>query len=352
MNLTKILAALLVVLAIGLGFLAWMLGKPIERPVTPLPAASAPAPAAAPSQQHAVVVAAQALAAGQRIGPEHVKLVQLPGAVADSFDTPEAVLGRTTLVALTPDAPVFRQQLLSGLALQVEQGQRAVAIAIKEQMAAGNHVRPGDFVDVFFTLDGRSEQAPVEAQTRLLLARSRVLAYGGASVERPPVTAAERKAQKEQESGTPSLRGSPAREESGLRPENAQTAVLAVPLEDVERLTLAEKHGQLTLALRHPDDTAVPDPALFAALPTALRPVAGRLKKGESLQPADRSYAGLRIKDLATGGDARNIRQPAAPMYMPAAAAPGGQASREKKPGVRQQTVELHNGAAVQTVNY
>lgn len=350
MNLTKILAALLVVLAIGLALLAWMLGKPAERPVAQPPMASAPAAPAAPSQQHAVVVAAQAIAAGQRIEAEHVKLVRMPAAVADSFDQTEAVLGRTTLVALAPDAPVFRQHLLSGLALQLEPGQRALSIAIKEQMAAGNHVRPGDFVDVFFTLDGRSEQAPVDAQTRLLLARSRVLAYGGASVERPPLTAAERKA-REQESSGSSLRAGAPREDPSLRPENAQTAVLAVPLEDVERLTLAEKHGQLTLALRHPDDTAVPDPSLFAALPTALQPVAGRLGKGQVLPAADRSFAGLRIKDLATGGDARNLRRPNASMPMPGIT-PLATQGTAKKAAPRQQTVELHNGSAVQTVNY
>lgn len=344
MNLTKILAGLLVVLAVGLAIVAWMLGRQPQRPVVPASVSASAEPAAnrASAEQHAVVVAARQIAAGQRLAIEDLKVAQLPAAIASSFADTAAVLGRTTLVALAADAPLFEQHLVSGLALQLEPGQRAVSIGIKEQMAAGHHVRPGDFVDVFFTLDGKSEHINVDTQTRLLLARSRVLAYGAASVENPPPTAAQRKAQ-EEETNNSSLRRGNANDQAAARPQNANTAVLAVPLEDVERLTLAERYGQLTLALRHPDDTSVPDPSLFAALPTVLQPAAGRLGKGERLQGADRSFAGLRFKDLATGADARNARRPAS--------SPAPVVARLPQPP-RHQTVELHQGAAVQTVSY
>lgn len=339
MNLTKILAGLLLVLAIGLAIGAWMLSRPADRAVA---AVATPAPPKEKVEQHAVVVAAKAVAAGQRLVAEDVKIVQLPAAVARSFSSTDAVLGRTTVMALTAQAPLFEQHLIQGLALQLENGQRAVSVAVKEPMAAGHHIRPGDFVDVFFTLDGKSDQAAVDTQTRLLLARSRVLAYGAASVENPPPTADQRKAQ-EQEGTTGVRRG--ARDNQGTRGDNANTAVLAVALDDVQRLTLAEKYGQLTLALRHPDDSSVPDASLFAALPTVLQPVAGRLPKGEALQPADRSYAGLRFKDLATGADAKNTRRPA-PAMQSAAVRPA------PTPPPRQQSVELYQGSAVQTVNY
>lgn len=203
-------------------------------------------------------------------------------------------------------------------------------------------------MDVYFTLDGKSDQAPVDAQTRLLLARSRVLAYGAGSVERPPLSAAQRQAQQDKESSGSPLRRASAGDQAGQRPENVQSAVLAVPLDDVERLTLAEKFGQLTLALRNPDDLSVPDPKLFAALPGALQPVAGRLRKDQTLEGADRAFAGLRMQDLATGADARNIRKPAAqPMT---ALAPAVRPQPQRAP--RERTVELHNGAAVQMVNY
>ncbi|WP_423458397.1 Flp pilus assembly protein CpaB [Ottowia sp. VDI28] len=348
MNLTKILAGLLIVAAIGLAVGAWMLSRQPNRLVMQS-AASAPAVAPkTPSEQHAVVVAAKAIAAGQRLVAEDVKVAQMPAAVANSFDSTDLVVGRTTVMALPADAPLFDQNLLSGLALQLESGQRAVSIAVKEAMAAGNHVRPGDFVDVFFTLDGKSEHASVDTQARLLLSRSRVLAYGPASVESPPPTAAQRKAQQEEASSAVGRRGSGSRDQQA-GPASANTAVLAVPLEDVERLTLAEKYGQLTLALRHPDDMAVPDSSMFAALPTVLQPVAGRLKKGEQLQGADRSFAGLRFKDLASGADAKRTRSPAAsPVLQQAGAA------RVPAPHLapRQNTVEMYQGTAVQIVSY
>ena len=341
MNLTKILAGLLLVLAIGLAIGAWMLSRPNERALAPVATDSPPREKV---EQHAVVVAAKAIAAGQRLLAEDVKIVQLPAAVASSFSSTDAVLGRTTVMAIPADAPLFAQHLIHGLALQLESGQRAVSIAVKEPMAAGHHVRPGDFVDVFFTLDGKSDQASVDTQTRLLLARSRVLAYGAASVENPPPSAAQ--AAQEQESGTSARRIGSARDNQNARSDGANTAVLAVPLDDVQRLTLAEKYGQLTLALRHPDDSSVPDASLFAALPTVLQPVAGRLPKGESLQPVDRSYAGLRFKDLATGADAKNLRRPPATVQTAAAV------RTAVTPPPRQQAVELHQGSAVQTVSY
>ena len=354
MNITKILAGLLLVIAVGLGISAWVLSRQSNRPVAQV---AAPAPEQAvtkpTTEQHDVVVAAKAIAAGQRIAAEDVKVIQMPAAVATSFATTDLVVGRTTVMALPADAPLFDQQLINGLALQLESGQRAVSVAIKESMAAGNHVRPGDFVDVFFTLDGKNEHAVVDTQARLLLARSRILAYGPASVENPPLSAAaQRKAQQESENSATTRRGSAsgnANRENQSGPSNANTAVLAVSLEDVERLTLAEKYGQLTLALRHPDDTAVPDPALFAALPTVLQPAAGRLKKGETLQGADRSFAGLRFKDLATGADTKNARNPQA------VRAPQITTARAPVPAPRpapQNTVEMHQGSAVQTVSY
>lgn len=357
MTLTKILAGLLVVLAIGLGILAWMVGRQPQRPVAPPPAAStasAPAPAPAePVQLHDVVVTAQPLPAGHRISAADLKVAQMGAPVPGSFAIADVLVGQTTALALPAEAPLFEQHLIRGLALQLEPGQRAVSIPVSEAMAAGHRVRPGDFVDVYFTLDGSSSQTPVDTQTRLLLARSRVLAYGGASVENPPLTDAQRRAQQEQaqqdSSGvTASGRRSSAaaREDASARPENARTAVLAVPLEDVERLTLAEKYGQLTLALRHPDDEALPDPSLFAALPTALQPVATRLAKGQTLQGMDRAVAGLQFDALATGGDSKNRKRAAAPLLPPPPV------PRPPPPQPRTYDVQVHVGSDVQTVRY
>ncbi len=346
MNLTKILAGLLLVLALALGLGALLLGRQTaNRPVAPVTEASGTS-ASQPAPTHAVVVAAKPIAAGQRLVADDIKIAQLPVAVASSFSTTDALVGRTTTMALVPDAPLFEQQLISGLALQVEPGQRAVSVGIREAMAAGHHVRPGDFVDVFFTLDGKTDAAEVDSQTRLLLARTRVLAYGAATVENPPPTLAQRQ-QEEQEAAKTGSSANAARRntQDAQAARNAATAVLAVPLQDVERLTLAEKYGQLSLALRHPDDSRVPDPALFAALPTVLQPVAGKLAKGEQLQDMDRSFAGLRFKDLATGADSKPVRRLPAVTQAKAPAAPAA-------PAVPLRTVEVYQGASAQTVRY
>lgn len=360
MNLTKILAGILVALAIGLAIMAWVIGRQPQRAVVPVTASSstdsssetkaAITATAPPAPTYPTVVAARAVAAGQKLEAEDLKLIELPTALADGIPAAEVAVGRTTLTALAVDAPLLEQNLVNGLSLQLEPGQRALSIAVKEPMAAGNHVRPGDFVDVYFTMDGRhgADNATVDTQTRLLLARSRVLAYGSISVEDPPPTMAQRKkAQAEEAAANQSSgqRRSGGSADSGRTQQPANTALLAVPLEDVERLTLAEKYGQLTLALRHPDDLSVPNAALFAALPTALRPVAGRLPKGETLQGVDRAFAGLRFKDLATGADAKNARHSGPPPN-----ASRSSASAPKAP--RSQTVQIHQGAAVQTVNY
>ncbi len=345
MNITKILAGLLIAVAIGLAIMAWMLGRQPQRNVAPpVPASAAIMPSASPTpppQQASVVVASRPIAAGQRIHEEDVTLQPVATAVSGSFPKTEAVVGRTTLTAIHPDTAISEQQLINGLALQVDVGQRAVSIAVKENMAAGHHIRPGDFVDVFFTLDGKNDAVAVETQTRLLLARSRVLAYGSSSVDNPPLTAAQKKALQDQDSSA-SRRGS---QDTSSRPETAQTALLAIPLEDVQRLALAEKYGQLTLALRHPDDLSVPDPALFAVLPSALQPVAGRLAKGEKLQAVDQSFAGMRLKDLASGAENKNIKRNATPPLSYATARPA--------PAARpHHSVEVHQGTAVQTVSY
>lgn len=344
MNITKILAGLLIAVAIGLAIMAWMLGRQPERNVA-LPAqankATETKPAATP-EQPMLVVASRPIAAGQRIQADDIALKPMSAELHSSFTKTEMVVGRTTLAAIASDALISEQQLINGLALQVQVGQRAMSIAVKEAMAAGNHIRPGDFVDVFFTLDSKNEATPVDTQARLLLSRSRVLAYGSSTVDNPPLTTAQRKAQQEQDSNSTRRGG----QDPSARAENVQTALLSIPLEDVERLTLAEKYGQLTLTLRHPDDMSVPDPSLFATLPSALQPVAGRLAKGEKLQGADRSFAGLRLKDLATGAENRNLQRSAAAPY--AAARPAREGASTRSP----RTVEVHQGASVQTVSY
>jgi len=293
-HLTKIVAAVLVLLAIALGGYAWVLSR---QPVTPAPVATAPATNSSKTTQaptFAVVVASKPLQAGQRnpLGAfRGGKLpIKPPGAVKEA----SAVAGRVPVLDLGEGTPLLEGQLASGLASRIEEGERAVAIKADEVMGVGNKVQPGDFVDVFVMLKSDSKDID-RSQARLLLSRKRVLAFGGASVDGL--------ASKNNDGRGTANSGAQQQQ----RGDALRTAVLAVPVEDINRLTLGESSGRLLLALRNPLDTTLPDPKLLAELPTALQPVAQR--RGEPtrapLAGLDLAQAGLTTADLVSGGSGR-----------------------------------------------
>lgn len=293
---TQIIAGVLVLLALLLMGYAWMLSRKPPAPVAaPQPVAQlAPAEATFP-----VVVATRPLLAGQAIEAGALRVAQLPINPAGAFMTVAEAVGRVPVFDLGTGAPLLENHMVSGLALRLEPGERAVAVKADEVMGVANSVRPGDFVDVFFALkaDGRDVD---RSQSRLLLARKRVLAFGTASVDGMPNSGEGRSQQKPQASN----------------PQPARTAVLAVPVEDVNRLALGEANGRLLLALRHPNDTAEPDATLFAELQTALQPA--RRSPG-ALTGMDRALAGLTTQDLAAGGGAASPRRAAQPHTAPRA---------------------------------
>ncbi|MDA7418176.1 Flp pilus assembly protein CpaB [Xenophilus arseniciresistens] len=331
---TRIAAIVLLLLALILGAYAWLLGR---KPATPAPTPQASqAPAAAPQAQHAVLVAAKPLVAGQPIAQDDVRVVQLPIQLSDGLRDASAAVGRVPVVDLAANTPITEAQLVSGLALRLEPGERAVAVKADEVMGVGNRIRPGDFVDVFFVLKSDNREI-AEGQARLLLPRLRVLAFGSASVDGGPAAA------RSGGGGSRASNDSGPAPQSQQRQEQARTTVLAVPVDEVNRLTLGDANARLVLALRRPDDLQLPDPNLFAALPTALQPLPR--KAGEPprapLEGLDRAQAGLATADLARGGTptatrtataVANTVRTSAPR---AAAAPSGQAVEVIRGGQR-----------------
>jgi pilus assembly protein CpaB len=287
---SKIIAAVLVLLALLLAGYAWMLSR------QPAPRVAAAQPVVRPAAAEAtfpVVVATKPLPAGHAIEAGALRVAQLTINPGGAFMAVAEVVGRVPVFDLGTGAPLLENQLVSGLSMRLEAGERAVAVKADEVMGVGNSVRPGDFVDVFFTLkaDGKDVE---RSQSRLLLPRLRVLAFGSASVDGMPAQGEGRSGQKTQATAQP-----------------ARTAVLAVPVEDVNRLALGEANGRLWLALRHPNDTAEPDPTLFAELQTALQPLpsARGATPREPLKGMDRALAGLATQDLAAGGSASRARR-------------------------------------------
>jgi len=329
-NLTKILAAILVLLAIALGGYAWMLSRQ-----APAPAVATTGPAAPTKAKevlvYPVVVAAKALPAGEAIPADALRVERLTINPAGAFQDVSVAAGRVPVIDLAEGAPLMENQLVSGLAVRIAEGERAVAIKADEIMGVGNKIQPGDFVDVFITL--KSDGKDVDrSQARLLLSRKRVLAFGSASVD-----------------GMPSKAPDKAAAQQAQRTEMARTAVLAVPVDEGNRLTIGDASGRLLLALRNPTDMSQPDPKLFAELPTALQPV--QAKTGEPrrapLEGLDLAQAGLTTADLATGGKGPGVKSPAVEARV--ATAPRRATSAGAHGGLQ---VEVIRGARSETVSY
>lgn len=323
-NVTKVVAALLVFLAVLLGVYALVLASK--------PAPEVPNPVQQPLAQDLfpVVVAQKVLPGGQAIDLAAVKTVQLPINPTGGFKDPAELAGKIPRFDIDVGVPVTDASLVKGLTLQLKDGERAVAVSVDEIIGSGNRVTPGDFVDVFFML--KQGQDIGKTQSRLLLSRLRVLTYGQDSVDGAAPVA------------DPTVRSAP--------PAVARTAVLAVPTADVNRLLLATQNGRLQLALRSPTDPAVPDPALFPDPPTVL---AGKStltpEQRESLKAADNlAFAGSELAGLS--GDARVATVPLA--RAPAPARPRVQASapRPAVPAVEQNTVEVVRGTKRETVGF
>ena len=281
-NMTKALAGVLIAAALVLGLYAWTLSR---RP-PPQPAVQT-APAA--QMTFPVVVAVRRLPVGLPIAADAVRIDRLPVRPGGTFAETALVAERVPLMDIEQGSPLFDAQLTSGFADQVDPGERAVAVRVDEASAVGDRLRPGNFVDVFLTLKreggggGNSEIA--RSQTRLLLSRVRVLAFGDALP-----------------GGGNSEAGHP-----NERTVHAQTAVLAVPMADVDRLALAESAGQLLLALRSPLDVEVADARAFAQFSVS---ASARVRGShEDPTPSTVAVAGISLGALS-GSDAPRTGTP------------------------------------------
>ncbi|MFX1672596.1 Flp pilus assembly protein CpaB [Paraburkholderia sp. A2WS-5] len=277
-NLTKVTAGLLIAGALVLGLLAWMLAR------RPPPPSIAPPPASTRSLTP-VVVATRALPAGQPIPADALRVQPLPihpqGAVSDSA----LVAGRVPLADIAADAPVLDQQLSSSIATSLAPGERAVAVRIDETNAVGNVLHAGNYVDVFFTLrrdgSGMNGGEVGRTQARLLISKARVLVFGA----------------------QPAASGSAAGQRTtnfGTQTGTPRTAVLAVPVTEVDQLALAQSQGQLILALRNPTDDDQVDPAAFGPQPGVLKVATHTAPDGST-----RAAAGVALDQLAGGGAPR-----------------------------------------------
>jgi pilus assembly protein CpaB len=335
---TKIVAALLILLAVALGgYAAWLSRRPSATPPQP-PLASAAA--AATEARYPVVVTRHAVTAGLPLTADALRIAQLPVNPSDALHDVASAVGRVPLSNLGEGTPVMETQLATGLALRLSEGERAVAVKADEVMGVGNRLHPGDYVDVFVLL--KTDNREIErSQSRLLLPRLRVLAFGALPIDNgaPPP-----------EGVAPATRSAPTG-----RVEAARTAVLAVPVADVPRLALGDSQGHLLLALRHPEDMAQPQAELFADLPGAIQPQAGKAGATQqvALSPIDRAEAGLALDDLASGGATTAPKHGTAAMAIAASVARVPSASPRRGPAPPHgNEVEMIRGDKRETLSY
>ncbi|SPU89236.1 Flp pilus assembly protein CpaB [Burkholderia cenocepacia] len=304
-NLTKIIAGLLIAIAVLLGIYAWVLGRSAS---SPPPAQPMTAVTAVP-----IVIATRTLPGGQPIPADALKVqpTTVP-APAGAFNDPALLVGRMPIRDVPASTPVVADALVSGLAEDVQPGERAVAVRVDETNAVGNRLRPGNFVDVFLNLkrevgttmlDGEVSQT----QARLLLSKVRVLSFGDATAER--------------DSGN--------NNGGNGQPTGARIAVLAVPTAQVDALTLGEASGRLTFALRNPRDEEL-----------ALQTVA--VRTDNKLSPSALAAAGVSLQQLSgtprTPVASANV--PPLPLHLPPPVRPsGGGGSIEVIRGGRSETV-------------
>jgi pilus assembly protein CpaB len=278
-KLTKIIAVILVLLAVTLAALAWWMGH--RPPPPPVEVKMAEQPKAA---EYAVVAAAKKLEKGKQITADSVKLVTLPMTANGTYANAADVIGKVPAVEIAADTLVTEEQLIKGLALKLAEGERAVAISVDEVVGVGNRIAAGDYVDVFFTLK-KGNEVDI-GQSRLLASRRRVLTYGAATMG-------------EAQASPNALANNQTAQQS-----QARTAVLATPIEQVNQLLLAAQNGRLTLVLRHPDDAGVADMSLFPEPKSVLRERSGLSQADkEELKTGDnQAYAGVDLSSWAGSG--------------------------------------------------
>lgn len=299
----RLFALLLVAVAIVLVVLAFKYGghEATPRTVTSAPPAHESS-ATVRKVTYPLVTAANTLEPGAPISADELKVEERPQRVAGSFASVDAVVGKIPAVRIAGGTVLTQRLMLDDLSLKLLPGERAMAVPVTETSGAGNHIHPGDYVDVFFSLKPATGQDSWEdTQARLLLPRLRVLAYGSRMLPEP-AHAASSKSKKADDAS---------------RTFRASAAVLAVPVDKVNRLLLAEHNGKLSLLLRNPQDQGLPDTKLFPqpgpvliAKAEGKRDAAANDPAGDPDNADNHAYAGIRLGDFASGNPAPKRRAP------------------------------------------
>jgi pilus assembly protein CpaB len=207
-----------------------------------------------------VIVAAEDLQVGAKIGEKDIKIVHFPTAdlPAGCFHIPSKVIGRGVVLPIQRGEFILTNKIAGenagyGLPALIPPGMRAVSVRVNDTSSVAGFVLPGTRVDVLLTgnPEGSSEQ-----QTTTVLENVVVLA-NGSRLER----------------------------NSSGEPQATPVITLLVSPDDAQTLTLATSQGHIQLALRNPTDTkqeqlaGVKSRSLYGSAPEAPKASAGPVHK-------------------------------------------------------------------------
>ena len=331
----RLIALSLVGLAILLGILALGMGN------NSAPATDGQANQAETAPVPQIVVAAKDLAPGKPIELGDLQTIDAPnGSSPGQLTSPLQAKGAIPTRPIAAGTPLRSDLFLRGLSSHLNTGERAIAVGVNEISSVGNHIEPGDYVDVYLNLDDRrngsspTENSPVSS--RLLASRLRVLAIGRDSVAGNGATEPEPTPDNHAVSGNDvderaaaiNARASDQQGNSQPRPP-AATAVLAIAPDDAALLLLAAQEGRLSLLLRNPADAGVVNRERFSNQNSPL--VAGIAP----LSADDRAYAGVNRRQLLTAPTVPSLVAASTPTQRRAVRRHGASTSTARSSGVQ-----------------
>jgi pilus assembly protein CpaB len=213
---------LLALAVVSGGAAAYLAMQYIRQQATPLMAAT--------PRIAQVVVAAHDMPLGSIIGDRDVKTVDWAGgALPPGFigSVPEA-MGRGLITPVQENEPILEAKLAAkgaggGLPVIIDQGMRAVSVAVDQVVGVAGFVTPSTRVDVLLTLNDASSKEPA---TRVIMQNVKALAAG-------------QSIQQDKEG----------------KPQPVSVMTMLVTPEQAETLALAASQGRIQMALRNSLDT-------------------------------------------------------------------------------------------------
>jgi pilus assembly protein CpaB len=186
-----------------------------------------------------IIVAAEEIPARTQIDKKMLKEIEVPeDAIFDSYIKKASdIVGNYSKVTILKDEGFNKEKLLeekgneNELAFNIESKHRAVTVNVSGEAGVANLLKSGDYVDVVVYLPEKKEgQVTIRPDlTKMMLQNAKVLAVDKVLY----------RTETEEEEG----------EEEKKMP-NTFLVTLSVPVEDIERLVLAEDIGNIELILR------------------------------------------------------------------------------------------------------